>query len=627
MADETLRAGTTPLAHAYELYLGAHELGAAGRLDEARKLLEQVLELDPGAARVRSTLARLCLRLGDGLCAEQEAHRAVELAPDNADGHLLLAEISLSRYRRRREPASLEEAVAHLRRAADAEPRDMAPWTYLIRVLGSEGRFEEAEQEARRAAAVPGVDPAAPWLALARALVAGGAVEQAIALLDDLDVTGRAAIPLLEMLADLKGDRQDVAGQVEVLERLSRLRAEDAQVAYRLGMGRLELGDSYGSVSALELALSLRPGDPAIRRDLARALVSMGRGEEALDLLEGTPDLLVTPHLLVVWAQAAEQAGSWRLAAEKFEEVAADLRRQDRADLSPAFQVRAARNWLRADQPRRALQLIEDIEEDAVVLRLRLKAMRALGRDEPARRILAQRRASGPDDPVLVALEIDFEAERLGDASALDRALELLMPLPQQDMAAAHVARILTRWSRAGLAAGLLDAIGMPQQPEPLVLRARAETLHAAGRLGEAEAAFRRLLEDDPDNDAVLNDLGYLLATAGRSLDEAIGMLEKALRARPEEPAYLDSLGWALHRSGRSDEALPLLQRAVRGATEASLAEIREHLGDVYQALGDVDRAVAEWRAAVGLSRLDGSVPPERLQEKIERHEPLPSAR
>ncbi len=162
------------------------------------------------------------------------------------------------------------------------------------------------------------------------------------------------------------------------------------------------------------------------------------------------------------------------------------------------------------------------------------------------------------------------------------------------------------------MASTVVAAEGEPVE----VTRRRAAIFHAAGRLDEAEREYRRALAADEDDASVYNDLGYLLAERGEDLPAAIAMVKRALAERPEEPAFLDSLGFALYRAGRVSEALPLLREAVRRAGSGDVAEIREHLGDVYLALGDLTRARAEWQAALAL----GGRERERVLAKLRAH-------
>ena len=116
-------------------------------------------------------------------------------------------------------------------------------------------------------------------------------------------------------------------------------------------------------------------------------------------------------------------------------------------------------------------------------------------------------------------------------------------------------------------------------------------------RYGDAEAAFRQVLANDPDNAPTLNYLGYMLADRGERLDESIAFLKKALEIDPENGSYLDSLGWAYYKSNKFDLAVDNLKRAADQLKTNSV--IQDHYGDVLFKLGRFDEAVAAWTRAL----------------------------
>ncbi len=604
-------------AAAYQRWFEALELVSAGRNAEARHKLDEILEIDPGAAEVHAMLARLCLKDGDVMCAESRASHAVELAPDLAEGHRVLAEIDLQQLQRSGETAALERALVHLAAAARAAPHDVTTWNAWIRTLATNGRDDEARDVAARASATPGVDPSVPWMTLARIFLGRGQAERAIAVLDAVEVQGRGAVPILETLADLKAGRGDLRGQAAALERLRQFRPDDADLAHRLGAVLLELGDFYGAERPLRDAFEARAGDPLVRRDLARALVRLGRGAAALDLLRELPQVYRAPHTLLLWAQAAEQAARFAEAADRLDELSTALGEDDRKAFGGSLRLRSARDRLRARQPDRALALCEGQDRDPSLLRVRLQALDLSGRGMEAESVLRLRRAAEPHDAALLALAAERVAQRSGRDLAVQSVVAALHEVPAVRRAglAVDAAEWLTAWDQPELAAALLDAENAADVVDVPVLRGRAGTFSAVGRAAEAEALYRKALAAAPDDDGLMNDLGFLLANEGRSIPEAVTLLERAVKLRPDQTAYLDSLGWALHRAGRTGEALPLLRRAAQKAREREEPTIREHLGDVYLALGDEDRARAEWEAALAL----GSGQRPRLLQKIER--------
>jgi Tfp pilus assembly protein PilF len=104
-------------------------------------------------------------------------------------------------------------------------------------------------------------------------------------------------------------------------------------------------------------------------------------------------------------------------------------------------------------------------------------------------------------------------------------------------------------------------------------------------------------LATDPQNAAVLNYLGYMLADRGAKLDEALIMVKKAVELEPANGAYLDSLGWAYFKLGKFEQAEDNLTKASQhmGADPT----VQQHLGDLYQKTGRLKLAAAHWELAI----------------------------
>jgi len=104
-----------------------------------------------------------------------------------------------------------------------------------------------------------------------------------------------------------------------------------------------------------------------------------------------------------------------------------------------------------------------------------------------------------------------------------------------------------------------------------------------------AEQQFRRILDASPNNAAVLNYYGYMLANRGIRLEEATALIQHAVQQDPNNGAYLDSLGWAFYKQNKLSEAEEYLQKAVD--RQGSDPTILSHLGNVYLKLGQNERA------------------------------------
>jgi tetratricopeptide (TPR) repeat protein len=124
----------------------------------------------------------------------------------------------------------------------------------------------------------------------------------------------------------------------------------------------------------------------------------------------------------------------------------------------------------------------------------------------------------------------------------------------------------------------------------------RGAMMERQKKYDDAEAAFRKVLELNPQSAGALNYLGYMLADRNVRLDEAYQLIKKALEIDPDNGAYLDSLGWVYYRQGKLDQAEDLLQRAIQSQPDPT---VHDHLGDVYLKKGKIREAIAQWQASL----------------------------
>jgi predicted TPR repeat methyltransferase len=94
---------------------------------------------------------------------------------------------------------------------------------------------------------------------------------------------------------------------------------------------------------------------------------------------------------------------------------------------------------------------------------------------------------------------------------------------------------------------------------------------HKAGRLSDAEAAYRRVLQDQPGNPDALNFLGMLRCQAGDPV-EAEGLLRRSTEAEPSNPHAWLNLGNVLVILGKQEEARAAFTRATELAPDLAMA-------------------------------------------------------
>jgi Flp pilus assembly protein TadD len=127
--------------------------------------------------------------------------------------------------------------------------------------------------------------------------------------------------------------------------------------------------------------------------------------------------------------------------------------------------------------------------------------------------------------------------------------------------------------------------------------------LAMAGRTGEAEEHFRAAIALRPTHASAHSNLGYLLLSKGDP-DTAVVHLREAVRLDPQNLASRLHLGDALARVGRFEEAI--LHYRVARVLDPTNAALRYNLGTLLARTGRLEQGIAELREAV---RLDPQLP------------------
>ena len=125
---------------------------------------------------------------------------------------------------------------------------------------------------------------------------------------------------------------------------------------------------------------------------------------------------------------------------------------------------------------------------------------------------------------------------------------------------------------------------------------AGAVLLHQGGRLTEAEAVYRQVLAEDPDNPDALHFLGVICHQRGRSAD-AVDLIRRAIAAAPGYADAHNNLGNVLKMLDRVEEAADAYRRALDLRPDD--APMQNNLGIALRWLGRVDEAIALHRRAI----------------------------
>ena len=108
----------------------------------------------------------------------------------------------------------------------------------------------------------------------------------------------------------------------------------------------------------------------------------------------------------------------------------------------------------------------------------------------------------------------------------------------------------------------------------------------------KAVAMYEKVIERQPGNWMVSNDLAFLLADRAKSkndLTRAHDLAQKALNARPNEPSIEDTLGWICYKQGDTNNAADLVGKAY--GRMFSNPTVNYHMGMIAYKAGRIAEA------------------------------------
>ncbi len=124
----------------------------------------------------------------------------------------------------------------------------------------------------------------------------------------------------------------------------------------------------------------------------------------------------------------------------------------------------------------------------------------------------------------------------------------------------------------------------------------RALADHQAGRLAEAERAYREILGTNPDHASALHLLGLVAFQSGK-LKEAEDLIRRAIRNDGRQAVFHTNLAAVHEAQGRLDDAAASLESAL--SIKPDLYDAEHSLGKILLAQGRTDEAVGHFQRAV----------------------------
>ena len=479
------------------------------------------------------------------------------------------------------------EAGESLRAAVEADPKSTDAHNELARHYLSIDQPLKAREQAMAGLRVDATHVGLrSTLAIANLAMPGSDRSEAIRLLRDIGSGNDALLAMLELLERVPVTDGKAIPTEENLVEARQLTESHAMFlpAWQMAMAlHLEAGRRNDAMAIAREAIGRLPGEPQPAAWATQLLMQAGRWDEALaEAQEWRRRTLADP----LPADAA--TARILLVRERPADAVALLllhrqRLIDNRRESPDGLLTLIEALVRAGETSQAREIITPIlSEDA---RWRMAWIAAAGLMRP------------PDAEALLQ---DMEPR----AASADERLALAMAwlaVGQQSGSESHLSRAeslaLPLQHEAATSIGALIAIGA-------IAEARTD-------LSAAERAYRSVLATAPQNAVALNNLAFVLAVQNRC-DEALPLIEQALKQQPDQPDFLDTYSVVLRGAQRLEDSESALHRALGGrpddpALMLSLADVqlaRGHRDDAMITCSQVQRRSASLTPKL-LARLD----------------------
>jgi protein O-GlcNAc transferase len=265
----------------------AWDLLAAGKRDQAVRVLHDVIKADPRNADARLLLGSVLAEAGDRAESIAQLQEAVRLLPQSAEAHHALGE-ALNNFDQK------VPARAEFEKAVKLDPGFGQAQADLGALLFQAGEFRPAAEHLDRAIRIMGksADSAYPRYLRAKlyteeneVLKAAAELKEAVSLRPDF----------AEAWSDLGQARKALAddeGAFAAFERAVALAPDDAVAQTRLGSEYRNRGNAHQAVQHLQQAVKLNPENQTALYDLQLALREDGQIEQAREARQKLAELL-----------------------------------------------------------------------------------------------------------------------------------------------------------------------------------------------------------------------------------------------------------------------------------------------------------------------------------------------
>jgi tetratricopeptide (TPR) repeat protein len=617
LAATSLAQGqTNARAQAYYHFSKGRLLDDQGQTNQAIDEYKKALELDPNNSLIYSEMAETYLRNNRAKEAVDNATKAIQIDRDNIEAHRLLSRFYLEiigKANAQQPPTldSINNAIREFQEIVRIDPTDQTSLVMLARLYSIKGDRNKAGDIYKQILGrEPGSEEAVT--ALAKLQMDAGNFKEATDLLEQFVKERPDSDTALQTLGEAYSNLRDYVKAADAYKRAAELDPDDIEIKKAEAEAMYQADNLNEALRLYQELAKVSPDDGIsvfrmgqiyhrqTKYDLARQYLQKA-AQSFPDNVEVQFNLVTLDHDEGRLEDALKRANDIVKKTEKSNGRYNEAEKQNRRIflINQGMLNQTLGNY---DAAVKTFQDIKNLtnEKDGRIDALIIETYRMARNLDKAQQYSDQTLIQNPGNRQLQMVHADLIAER----GRVDDGIKALQQLQKGtnddlDVLSAQVS-VYQRAKKYDQAQSVLNTAiqRFPEQEQVYFLQG---ALHEKQKkYNDAEKAFRKALELENDDPAVLNYLGYMFAERGVRLDEAQSLVEKAVKAEPTNGAYLDSLGWVYFKQNRFQLAEDYLKKAIIFVNSDS--SIHDHMGDLYFKTKRFDEARNEWNKSIQLS-------------------------
>ena len=539
-------------------------------LNKAIENYKEAIKADPTTPLLTEELSDVYFQFGRAREAQNDAEAALQKNPNDVPALRLLARVYMrqigDQQQNRIDESMLHKSIETYQKIVELDPKDTDSLVMLGRLQKIAQNSAEAEKTYKRVLAQdPENEEALAGLAMVY-LDLGNTTEASEILkkLADKSPSQRS----LRQLASAYEQMKEYSLAAETLNRALALNPPDAADLQRAVAQDLILAKQYDA--ALKIYQSLVAEEPTDaesylrmseiyreKKDFAKAreMSAKARAVEPANLEVRYDEVL-----------NLEAEGNMPEAVQKLKDILTSTQRKSYSQQDKGVRIkllgelgRLTRDAGQTDQAVDAFRQIADLDQD-LAPRVEPEIIRTytIGKDYQKAEQEAESAAKKWPADQTISFYLSLAEADMGKTDAAAAVIKKQLDQKKDTATYLQLAQIYDKGKKFDDEAKAIDQaekVAQSKDEKINVWFQRGAMLEKMNKVEPAEAEFRKVLDLDPTHAEALNYLGYMLADRNMKLNEALQLVNKALDEDPNNGAFLDSLGWVYYKLGRLPEA------------------------------------------------------------------------